>query len=33
MQARKQGGEAPLKIFSPSLERCVGHSLKLLDIL
>jgi len=27
-----QGGEAPLENFSPSLEKCVGHSLKLLDI-
>jgi len=31
-QARKQRGEAPLETFSPPLEKCVGHSLKLLDI-
>jgi len=31
-QARNQGGgEAPLENFSPTLEKCVGHSLKLLD--
>ena len=27
-QARNQGGEAPLENFSPSLEKCVGHSSK-----
>jgi len=26
-----QGGEVPLEKFSPLLEKCVGHSLKLLD--
>jgi len=26
-----RGREAPLKNFSPPLEKCVGHSLKLLD--
>jgi len=26
------GGEAPLENFSPLLEKCVGRSLKLLDI-
>jgi len=30
-QARNQGGR-PQKTFSPLLEKCVGHSLKLLDI-
>jgi len=37
MQARNQGGrrgaKTPLKIFSSSLEKCVGHNLKLLDII
>ena len=28
-----QGGEVPLENFSPLLEKCVGRSLKLLDIL
>jgi len=27
-----RGGEAPLENFSPPLEKCVGHRLKLLDI-
>jgi len=31
-QARSYGGEAPLESFLPPLEKCVGHSLKLLDI-
>jgi len=31
-QARNQGGYAHLEILSPSLEKCVGHILKLLDI-
>jgi len=33
-QARNQGGRAkpPLQNVLPSLEKCVGHSLKLLDI-
>jgi len=35
-QARNQGGaggaKPPLENFSPSLEKCVGHRLKLLDI-
>jgi len=30
-QARNQRGEAPRKFFAP-LEKCVGHCLKLLDI-
>jgi len=30
LQARNQGGEAPLETFCP-LEKCVGHSLKLFD--
>jgi len=30
-QARNQGGVAPVENFSPPLEECVGHSLKLLD--
>jgi len=29
---RNQGGEAPLENFSPPLEKCVGHNLKILDI-
>jgi len=32
IQARNQGGFAPLERFSPSLEKCVGRSLKILDI-
>ena len=32
-QARNQGGESPLQNFSSPLEKCVGHSLKLLDII
>jgi len=28
----RRGGEDPLEIFSPPLEKCVGHSLKTLDI-
>jgi len=34
-QARNQGdrgSESPYENFSPSLEKCVGHSLELLDI-
>jgi len=32
LQARNQGPKPPLENFSPpSLEKCVGHSLKLLD--
>jgi len=31
-QARNQGGEAYLQNFSPPLEKFVGHSLKILDI-
>jgi len=27
-----RGSEAPLEKFSPPLEKCVGHILKLLDI-
>jgi len=26
-----RGGEASLENFSPSLEKCVGHNLKILD--
>jgi len=32
-QARNQGGAKPaLENFSPTLEKCVGHSLKILDM-
>ena len=32
-QTRNQGGaKPPLKIFPPPLEKCIGHRLKLLDI-
>jgi len=31
-QTRNQGGKPHLEKFSPSLEKCVGHGLKLLDI-
>ena len=31
-QARNQEGEAPQKIYLIPMEKCVGHSLKLLDI-
>jgi len=31
-QARNQGGQNPLENFSPPLEKCVGHSFKILDI-
>jgi len=31
-QGRRRGGEAPLEKFSLPLEKCVGHRLKLLDI-
>jgi len=30
-QARNQGGRSPLEKFLPSLEKCAGHNLKLLD--
>jgi len=30
-QARNQVGEATLEKFSPPMEKCVGHSFKLLD--
>ena len=30
--ARNEGGEDPLQHCSPPLEKCVGHSLKLLGI-
>ena len=29
-QARYQGGAAPWKIFRPPVEKCVGHSSKIL---
>jgi len=31
-QASNQGGETSLENFSPPLEKCGGHNLKILDI-